>query len=75
MSSFRNVVTRITHYFLDPPKVMGRWTIVYCPAQMKNKVDLSNEDHCGPCGEYRIQKTQEKECVKSHQTIVDIKKQ
>jgi hypothetical protein len=23
---------------------------------MSNKIDLSNEDHCGPCGEYALDK-------------------
>jgi hypothetical protein len=23
---------------------------------MNNKIDLSNEDHCGPCGQYALQK-------------------
>ena len=33
-------------------KVLGRWNIDYCDTKMNNKVDLSNEDHCGPCGQY-----------------------
>lgn len=33
---------------------LGRWNIDYCMKKMNRKVDLSNEDHCGPCGEYRI---------------------
>ena len=24
---------------------------------MNNKIDLSNEDHCGPCGQYILNKT------------------
>jgi hypothetical protein len=24
--------------------------------QMNNKIDLSNEDHCGPCGQYVLEK-------------------
>ncbi len=23
---------------------------------MSNKIDLSNEDHCGPCGQYALEK-------------------
>jgi hypothetical protein len=26
---------------------------------MNKKIDLSNEDHCGPCGEYALEKTKE----------------
>ena len=38
-------------------KVLGRWNIEYCDTKMNNKVDLSNEDHCGPCGQYILDKT------------------
>jgi len=36
---------------------LGRWRIENCNTQMNNKVDLSNEDHCGPCGQYALEKT------------------
>ena len=35
---------------------MGRWNIDYCNVKMNTKIDLSNEDHCGPCGQYAISK-------------------
>lgn len=38
------------------PKPVGRWNIDYCNIKMNKKVDLSNEDHCGPCGQYALQK-------------------
>ena len=38
------------------PKPLGRWKIVNCNKQMNNKIDLSNEDHCGPCGQYALEK-------------------
>jgi len=41
----------------DLPKPLGRWRIENCNKQMNNKVDLSNEDHCGPCGQYVLEKT------------------
>ena len=28
---------------------LGRWKIENCNKQLNNKVDLSNEDHCGTC--------------------------
>jgi hypothetical protein len=34
------------------PKPIGRWKIEYCDKKINNKIDLSNEDHCGPCGQY-----------------------
>jgi hypothetical protein len=39
-------------------KPMGRWRIENCNIQMNNKIDLSNEDHCGPCGQYALSKTE-----------------
>jgi len=34
----------------------GRWRIENCNNQMNHKIDLSNEDHCGPCGQYALEK-------------------
>jgi len=31
---------------------LGRWSIDYCGKKLNKKIDLSNEDHCGPCGQY-----------------------
>jgi hypothetical protein len=31
-----------------------------CPKKINNKIDLSNEDHCGPCGQYAIEKIKSK---------------
>ena len=38
------------------PKPLGRWRIEGCNIKTNNKIDLSNEDHCGPCGKYAIDK-------------------
>ena len=38
------------------PKPMGRWSTDYCDKKIIQKVDLSNEDHCGPCGQYALSK-------------------
>ena len=37
-------------------KPLGRWRIENCNTQINNKIDLSNEDHCGPCGQYALEK-------------------
>jgi hypothetical protein len=29
---------------------VGRWRREECPVKTNQKVDWSNEDHCGPCG-------------------------
>ena len=31
---------------------LGRWNIEVCNKKLNNKIDLANEDHCGPCGKY-----------------------
>ena len=38
------------------PKHMGRWRIEDCHKQTNHRIDLSNEDHCGPCGQYALSK-------------------
>jgi hypothetical protein len=37
-------------------KPLGRWRLENCNTQMNYKIDLSNEDHCGPCGQYILEK-------------------
>jgi hypothetical protein len=39
-----------------PEKQMGRWNIDYCDKKINSKIDLSNEDHCGHCGQYALTK-------------------
>jgi len=40
-------------------KPLGRWNIDYCNKIINSKIDLSNEDHCGPCGQYAKIKSDE----------------
>ena len=44
----------------DAPKPIGRWRIESCNTQMNTKIDLSNEDHCGPCGQYALERIKSK---------------
>jgi hypothetical protein len=39
---------------------LGRWRTETCNKKLNNKIDLSNEDHCGPCGQYVLQKIESK---------------
>ena len=50
----------ITKWFKNEKKVLGRWNIEYCDKKINNKIDLSNEDHCGPCGQYILDKRKSK---------------
>ena len=47
---FKNYISK------DILKPVGRWRIENCNKQMNNKIDLSNEDHCSPCGQYALDK-------------------
>jgi hypothetical protein len=38
-------------FFEDLYKPLGRWNVDYCNLKINRKIELSNEDHCGPCGE------------------------
>lgn len=38
-------------FIKDTPKPLGRWNLDYCVKKLDAKVKLTNEDHCGPCGD------------------------
>ena len=44
-------------------KPLGRWNIESCNTKTNYKIDLSNEDHCGPCGQYAMTRLEMKEKV------------
>ena len=51
-------ITKIIQRFIPKDKkILGRWNLEYCDKKMNKKIDLSNEDHCGPCGQYILDKT------------------
>jgi hypothetical protein len=54
MKFFKNIIDKI--FKKNLPKPLGRWNIDYCNKKLDTKIDLSNEDHCGPCGQYAINK-------------------
>jgi hypothetical protein len=53
MKFIKNIIQK---FVKKDKKVLGRWNIDYCDKKMNNKIDLSNEDHCGPCGQYILDK-------------------
>ena len=68
-SVVKNVINNIIPKEL--PKPVGRWSIEECNVKMNTRVDLSNEDHCGPCGQYaleKIEKTKNNLSVQHDQT-------
>jgi hypothetical protein len=58
MKFITNIITNIINKLKkkDIPMPLGRWKIEKCNTQITNKIDLSNEDHCGPCGQYALEK-------------------
>ena len=56
----------------DLPKPVGRWRIENCNKQMNHKIDLSNEDHCGPCGQYALEKIEKIEFKNNKNNKKDI---
>jgi len=52
-------ITTIAKRFLpkEIPMPVGRWRIEQCNTKMNQKIDLSNEDHCGPCGQYALEQS------------------
>lgn len=55
------------------PKHMGRWGIENTKKQIDYKIDLSNEDHCGPCGQYALSKKELKNKIVKQQQPEDSK--
>jgi hypothetical protein len=59
------IVNIINKFFQkEISKPLGRWKIENCNKQLNKKIDLSNEDHCGSCGEYALSKIKkDKKCI------------
>jgi hypothetical protein len=54
MKFIKNIIKKFMPKDIQKP--VGRWRIEQSNLQMNQKVDLSNEDHCGPCGQYALEK-------------------
>ena len=51
----RRIVSKIK--IMNVPKpVLGRWGTECDVKQVNTRIDLANEDHCGPCGTYVLNK-------------------
>jgi hypothetical protein len=51
------IQTLLKQIVIKEKKVLGRWTVENCDKRINRKIELSNEDHCGPCGQYMLEKT------------------
>jgi len=56
----KGVINILKTYFSSKfnklPLHLGRWKIENCNVKLNTKIDLANEDHCGPCGHYALTK-------------------
>ena len=51
LESIMNIIK--TFFKNDSKTVLGRWHLNDCHLRINKKIDFSNEDHCGPCGQYK----------------------
>ena len=61
MNSITTIIKKLISKNISRP--LGRWRIEKCDVQMNRKIELSNEDHCGPCGQYLLEKVKIKNDV------------
>jgi len=55
LTTIANRVSRLYVRYIkfdSAEKPIGRWFRDQCDIKIGRKVDLSNEDHCGSCGQY-----------------------
>jgi hypothetical protein len=72
----RQILKLITNNFTSKVKYtryLGRWNIDYCPKKTNTKIDLANEDHCGPCGQYIISKNEKLNIIQNTHNKTNIK--
>lgn len=66
MNKYIIITTIIKNIFQkELQRPLGRWRIDHSNIQLNRKIDLSNEDHCGPWGQYA------KNQIKKGQPICD----
>ena len=52
---FKSFMNRIANIATKSDvKTLGRWQLESCDKKIGNKVDWSNTDHCGPCGNEKL---------------------
>lgn len=61
-----SLTPKINRFFTrtETKPILGRWSIV-TEEKLYRRSDRSNEDHCGPCGEYVLQRWTQKEHEKA----------
>ena len=70
MNFIKNIINKLKQKNIPTP--LGRWKIETCNTKMSNKIDLSNEDHCGPCGQYSLKKLKNYENKRKYNDEIDV---
>ena len=70
MKYLKNIIIKFIQKDLTKP--LGRWKIEYCNKKINNRIDLSNEDHCGPCGQYALKKIELKKIELKNNEIKEV---
>jgi hypothetical protein len=70
MKFISNIIKKLIQKEL--PKPLGRWRMEDCNNKINSKIDLSNEDHCGPCGQYVLDKINFKD-IKTKKYVDNLK--
>ena len=53
----RNIkISKLSLFKEHKPPQLGRWGLIY-DNKIDYRIDLANEDHCGPCGELKLKST------------------
>jgi len=70
MRTFIKKIPTLKNLFYPKPeiKALGRWSFLD-DAKLYRRADLSNEDHCGPCGTYIMEKQIERHNVRTRMEI------
>jgi len=67
----RQLITILKKWYATPKpnNPVGRWSIENCHNKINQKIDLSNEDHCGPCGQYALLQLEIKQKAKNEEKL------
>jgi len=55
---------------VDRPTELGRWKPLDNSNQINRRIDMANEDHCGPCGTYDTNNIQYIKAIPTNKTDI-----
>ena len=72
MKIFSSLINRLSSASSRPVTMLGRWHIDYSHNALYRKIDLANEDNCGPCGDYKKKEdiVKDRSLLKEEKTIL-----